>query len=64
MNSNEILRFIVPKKSKDVAYAMGIDCSINGANEHNCHFSIFSSPENTKKWEEGKKYGDDAKHRD
>ena len=41
MNSNEILRFIVSKKSKDVAYAMGIDCSINGANEHNCHFSIF-----------------------
>ena len=37
------------------AYKMGIDYAINGANTTNCNFAIFSSPENTKAWEKGKR---------
>ena len=36
---------------------MGLNCAKNGANTTNCHFSIFSSPENTKAWEQGEKDG-------
>lgn len=36
------------------AYALGYDCERNGANETNCHFSIFKNPEFTKAWELGK----------
>ncbi len=41
--------------SEKYAFDMGVDCARNGANEKNCHFSIFSTPENTKAWEKGKK---------
>jgi hypothetical protein len=37
------------------AYELGWECGRDGANEQNCHFSIFSSPENTKAWEAGKR---------
>ena len=36
------------------AFEMGYDCGVNGANTTNCHFGLFSSPEMTKAWEEGK----------
>ena len=39
----------------DKAYELGRDCGSNGANTKNCHFGIFSDPENTKAWEQGKK---------
>jgi len=45
------------KKERD-PYKLGFDCGLNGANMENCHCSIFSSPENTKKWEQGKRDGD------
>lgn len=32
----------------------GYDCGMNGANMTNCHFLIFSTPENTRAWECGK----------
>ena len=40
---------------EETAFKLGRDCRENGANTHNCHFSIFSKPEFTKAWEEGKK---------
>jgi len=49
-----VKRLIPPKRSKDYAYKMGKDCAKNGANTTNCHFSIFSSKENTEAWERGK----------
>jgi len=52
-----IKNLIPPKRSKEYAYKMGLDCAKNGANTINCHFSIFSSPENTKAWEKGVKDG-------
>jgi hypothetical protein len=50
-----VSRLIPPKRDKSYAYKMGYDCGKNGANTTNCHFSIFSSKENTKEWERGKK---------
>lgn len=44
----------IPKISRKEAYKRGYDCGINGANETNCLFSIFSSKENTKAWEQGR----------
>jgi len=49
-----IKALIPPKRSKEYAYKMGKDCAKNGANTTNCHFSIFSSKENTEAWERGK----------
>ena len=43
---------------KETAFNLGKDCRENGANTNNCHFSIFSDPEFTKAWEEGKKKPD------
>ena len=37
------------------AYDFGKDCALNGPNETNCNFGIFSKPEYTKAWEKGKK---------
>lgn len=36
-------------------YELGHDCGLNGPHDTNCHFSIFSTPENTQKWESGKR---------
>lgn len=36
-------------------YNQLLDCRKNGANSTNCHFSLFSTPEKTKAWEDGKK---------
>jgi len=57
-------KFIVPKRTKIYAYRMGYDCGINGSNLTNCHFGIFSTPENTKAWERGKKDGEKIKAED
>ena len=42
-------------------YWKGYDCGKNGANIENCHYSLFSTPENTKAWERGKKDAEDGK---
>jgi len=49
-----VLLMVPPKVEESHAYKMGFDCGTNGANEENCHFSIFSSPENTQAWKKGK----------
>jgi hypothetical protein len=36
-------------------YEAGYDCGKNGPNQTNCHFSIFSTPFNTRSWELGKR---------
>lgn len=43
------------------AYKMGKDCSLNGANTKNCHFSIFATRKNTTAWEQGKSAGEASK---
>ncbi len=35
------------------AFAFGYDSVMSGANEENCHFSIFMQKNNTKAWERG-----------
>jgi len=40
---------------KNHTYWQGYDCGKNGANDNNCHFGLFSTPEKTKAWENGKK---------
>jgi ribosome modulation factor len=44
----------LPTRDEKLCFAMGYDCGMNGADEKNCHFSLFSSPANTKAWEAGK----------
>ena len=56
-----VKRAIPPKRDCDYAYQMGYDCEMNGANDVNCHFSIFSSKENTAAWEAGKRDAATAK---
>lgn len=56
-----IKRFIPEKKNEDYAYKMGYDCGLNGSTLTNCAFGIFSSPENTKSWERGKKDAEQLK---
>lgn len=54
---------IPPKRSTEYAYKMGFDCAVNGANGKNCSFTIFSSSENTKAWENGKRSGEKDKEK-
>lgn len=49
--------------STEKAYRMGLKSISEGPNEENCHFSIFSSPEDTKAWERGRKEGKKLKSR-
>ena len=49
-----VMGLFPPKRSEEYAFKMGKDCAKNGANTTNCHFSIFSSRENTEAWERGK----------
>lgn len=44
--------------SKKEAYEHGYDCGLNGPNKTNSDYRIFSSVENTKEWERGKKDGE------
>lgn len=48
---------LTSKVSAEEARRKGYDFGLHGANETNCHFSLFSSPELTKAWEEGKRRG-------
>lgn len=50
-----ITRLVPPNRSEAYAYEMGFNCGLYGPNEENCHFSIFSSPRNTRAWEDGKR---------
>lgn len=38
-------------------FEMGHDYKENGADEVNCNFQLFSTPEKTKAWEHGHKNG-------
>lgn len=57
------MKLTLPRISEEHAYNMGYDCAINGADDINCHFSIFSTTENTKAWANGKKDGENEKNR-
>ena len=46
------------KKAITEEYRAGFDCGINGANEENCNFRLFATPEQTKEWERGKRDAD------
>lgn len=59
----DVTRLILPKRSTDYAYEKGYDCGLNGANMDNCHFAIFSTPENTRAWEQGKRDAEGGKAR-
>ena len=45
----------IPKVSVDICFKAGYDAEVNGANTTNCHFSLFSAPQFTAAWENGKK---------
>lgn len=45
---------IPPTVTPGQAYEYGWLAGEMGSDEKNCHFSIFSTPENTKEWERGK----------
>lgn len=55
-----VSKLIPPKRELNYAYKMGLDCGQNGANTTNCHFAIFSSHENMKEWERGKRDAKEA----
>jgi hypothetical protein len=44
----------ISKIDEQMAYAAGYDCGWNGANEKNCDFRFFRTPEMTREWEKGK----------
>lgn len=48
-------RELQPETDLDHCEAMGFDCAENGANERNCHFTIFGTTDGTKAWETGKR---------
>jgi len=58
--SGELRSKVDALNREDHAFQMGVDCARNGANSINCHFSIFSTPERIKAWEDGKKHGAEA----
>ena len=43
-----------PREMEEDCGELGEDCGKNGANTTNCNFTIFSKPEFTKAWEDGK----------
>lgn len=47
----------LPTSNEKICYAMGYDAAVNGADEKNCHFSLFSTKENTAAWEAGNRKG-------
>lgn len=53
----------IATSNEKICYAMGYDCGMNGADEKNCHFSLFSSIENTRAWEAGKKQAEADKQK-
>lgn len=57
----KIKSFLSNPADADECFQAGFDCGMNGANTTNCAIKYFSSKDKTKKWEEGKKAGDEAK---
>ena len=57
----DVQNLMPPKRSSSYAYAMGYDCGLRGADLENCHFSIFSTRENTRAWEAGKRDAESGK---
>jgi ribosome modulation factor len=53
----------IPTSNEKIAWAMGYDYGMNGADEKNCHFSLFSSHANMKAWEAGKKQAEADKEK-
>jgi ribosome modulation factor len=51
----------IPTTNEKICYAMGYDCGMNGADAKNCHFSLFSKPEYTRAWEDGKRQAENDK---
>ncbi len=46
---------IIPeRRNLKEAYNAGYDCVEQGPNERNCHFALFSSPEMSRAWDQGK----------
>lgn len=45
----------IPSASERQCFEAGYDSVVNGANEQNCAFWLFSSRENTSAWEAGQK---------
>ena len=43
--------------TKTEEYIQGFDAGRYGANEKNCNFRLFSTPEKTREWEKGNKQG-------
>lgn len=48
-------------KALEDAYNRGYDCGENRANTWNSNFKVFSTPEKTAAWEEGKRDAQDGK---
>jgi hypothetical protein len=46
---------------RERARELGRDCGKNGPNTTNCDFRIFSTPENTRAWEQGKREAEESK---
>jgi len=44
-------------EEKTEEYIQGFDAGRYGANERNCNFRLFSTPEKTKEWERGNRDG-------
>jgi hypothetical protein len=44
----------IPKPDEKICFEQGYDCEMNGANETNCHFSLFRSPAHMRAWQRGK----------
>jgi hypothetical protein len=52
-------------RTVDEARCLGFSCGLDGPNATNCHLSLFTTPELTKAWEEGKRKGEaEAQRRD
>ena len=52
------LASFVSKNSLKHIKAMGKDCAVNGPNERNCDFSLFSTQEMMQAWSQGKAEGE------
>lgn len=55
------MKLPLPQVTIAQAEAAGYDCGCNGANEANCHYQYFASPEHTRAWEHGKRLGEKKK---
>ena len=53
----DISKLVSPERLGDYPYEMGFDSSVNGADLKNCHYTLFSSQEKMKAWQEGVKDG-------